>query len=228
MSLSVKFKFLLRLALFLSLINLLLSTSRGPFVFTLLSFLFLFCIYFIKNFHSNIFYLRFISISLFIFVSIFYISTKLNSEGIEFGIFQRLINTKESLEKGYAEARNELYDEGIIMFLEAPFFGKSIVLESTSSYPHNSFIEILMATGLFGMFLYLLIIMLVIFNFLYHFKKSKLLYLFFGLFILSFGISLTSGNLYQSVDNWGLITLLLSFNTHKNDHEYSLNDFNNS
>ena len=64
---------------------------------------------------------------------------------------------------------------------------------------------------LFGTFIYFLGFGAVIFK-IVNFKKYNTYFMvFISLFTVFFGISLTSGNLYQSVETWCVIALLLSW-----------------
>ncbi len=195
----------------LGLANLILSTSRGPFLFTFIGVIFLF---FIFISFSKITYALWRKIILFLaFTSalIVFIITKLEQTGINIGVIQRVISTKENFQSGEKEGRNDLYVEGFDMFLESPVFGKQLVLESTASYPHNIFIEVMMSTGIIGLCLYL-ITLIIVFIRVIKFKSYSLHFIYFlAVFILAYGISLTTGNIYQSVECWLLMALVLTF-----------------
>jgi hypothetical protein len=208
-SISKKFIFLICFFVFIGFSNLILSTSRGPFLFTFLGIVLISFFHFSYARISLKYALNFLKI--FIFLAFLFIFLRVSSEGIEIGIIERMINTKENIESGEKESRNELFIEGISMFKKSPIWGEKIVLNSTSSYPHNAIAEVLMATGLIGFILYLLIIFNLFVKFITFKMYNKYFVVIFSLFVLSYGISLTTGNLYQSVDNWNLIAVLLCF-----------------
>lgn len=195
----------------LGLINLILSTSRGPFLFTLIGVILLLILY--VSFSKKSYKLwrkaiLLIAISSTLIVLLF---TELEKAGLDIGIIQRAVNTKESIQSGEKEGRNDLYSEGINMFLDSPVFGKQLVLQSTASYPHNIFIEVMMSTGIIGFSLYFITI-ICFFIRLMKFKNHSLNFIFFlAVFFLAFGISQTTGNIYQSVECWLLMALILNF-----------------
>jgi O-antigen ligase len=197
--------------MFLGFINLILGTSRGPFLFSF------FAIILILFFHFSYEKLTFkytIKLAVVFITTVFVFTTiylEASKKGIEIGILERLLNTKESIQSGEKEGRNELYEEGIMMFKQSPIIGHKIVLDSTSSYPHNAIVEVLMGTGIIGLVFYLSILISLLIKFIFFKSYSKYFCVLICLFILSYGISLTTGNLYQSVDNWNLIAVLLCF-----------------
>lgn len=192
-------------------INLILSTSRGPFLFTLIGviiLLFLFISFSKQDFRL---WRRIILFLTFVSGLVLFIITKFEQDGFQIGIIQRAISMKENIQSGEKEGRNDLYSEGFDMFLESPIFGKKLVLESTASYPHNIFIEIMMSTGIIGLSIYfitLICFLIKIFNLKNH---SLNLIFFLAVFFLAYGISLTTGNIYQSIESWLLLALILNF-----------------
>ncbi|WP_281922724.1 O-antigen ligase family protein [Flavobacterium collinsii] len=210
-SISKKFVFLICLFLFIGFANLILGTSRGPFLFTFLGIVLISFFHFSYAKFSLKYSLNFLMTSIFITLACILLYIKVSSEGIEIGIIERMINTKENIQSGDKESRNELFMEAISMFEKSPIWGEKIVLDSTSSYPHNAIVEVLMATGLIGFILYLFIIFNLFVKFIIFKRYTKYFVVIFSLFVLSYGISLTTGNLYQSVDNWNLIAVLLCF-----------------
>lgn len=203
------------LGLFLGLINLILSTSRGPFLFTLISFIVLLFLFIFLSKKTLLLWKKVLFVTTILFSLIAFIIVKVNQSGIEIGIIQRALNLKANIQSGEKEERNELFSEGIRMFLESPFFGKRVVLDSTASYPHNVFIEILMSTGILGFILYI-ITLVCLFIKLLNIKVYSLSFIYFlSVFILAYGISLTTGSLYQSVECWVLMILILVYKENK-------------
>ena len=203
-------KILLRFGCFLGLINLVLGNSRGPFLFTFLGILGILYFYFYYSkftikFLYRLSVLMVISVVLILFASSYFIKND-----IELGIFKRVLETKDNIEHGDKEERNVLYSEAIDMFIDAPLFGNQMNLK-TLTYPHNLFLEILMSTGIIGMFFFLigfLPLLLIFFNFTVY---SKIFCTFIPFFILIFGISMTTGNLYQNVVLWNLMGMMYSW-----------------
>lgn len=134
----------------------------------------------------------------------------LNANQIELSIVDRLLETKSNLEKGQTEERNEIYNEAFSMFLEKPIFGNQINTYSVA-YPHNFFIEMLMSTGILGLLIYLgalVFLLLKIVNYKFYGKYFAIL---FVIFLIFYGLSQTSGNIYQSVEAWCMFALILSY-----------------
>jgi O-antigen ligase len=186
------------------------GNSRGPFLFTVMGLVGIFFFYFyFSNFNPKLFF----KVSFFMiltFFSVVLLGNYISQNKIEFGIIDRLTETKKGIERGDSDDRTPLHNEAIEMFYEAPLFGNQINLKSLA-YPHNLFLEILMSMGLFGLLLFLnsfFRLLSVIFNFASH---SKIFTVFIVFFILTFGLSMTTGNMYQNVILWNLIAILLSW-----------------
>ena len=233
-------KLILRFGCFLGLINLVLGNSRGPLLFTFLGIIGVLYFYFYFSKFTVKFFYKLSILMLFSFVlivlassyfikrclAIFHMAAHqpifdtfnpilsivlyLTQYTIELGIFKRVLETKDNIESGDKEERNLLYTEAIDMFVEAPLFGNQMNLK-TLTYPHNLFLEVLLSTGIIGMFFFLigfLPLLLVFFNFTVY---SKVFCAFIPFFILIFGISMTTGNLYQNVVLWNLMGIFFSW-----------------
>lgn len=197
------------LLLILGLINLILSASRGPFIFTLIAFFFMLYVHFSKVKFSVKYSFKLLSISLILVVFFFVLFQYFNKEGIDFAVFDRLFSTVENVQSGEKEERNYFFTEAINMFLDSPVIGNQFVLKSTGGFPHNMILEVLMATGLIGFLLYFLTILKLVINISVLKKYSQYYSLIIGLFVLSIGMSFTSGNLYQNIDVFNLIAVLI-------------------
>lgn len=200
---------LLYFLFFIGLINLILSTSRGPFLFTIIGIAFVMLIHFSKVKFNVQYWLKLLSICFGIIVFFVFVFQYLNKEGIDIGVFDRVFSTVENMQSGEKEERNYFFAEAITMFYNSPVIGDRVVLRSTGGFPHNAILEVLMATGVIGFILYFLILVSLILNFISFKSYSEYYSLIMGLFILSLGMSFTSGNLYQNIDNWNLIAVLL-------------------
>jgi O-antigen ligase len=201
----------------LGLINLILSTSRGPFLFTLIGVVFLIFMHFTKAKFNVKYWFKLLSISLIIGALFLTVFQFFNKEGIDIGVFDRVFNTVENIQSGEKEERNDFFDEAFSMFCNSPIIGDRVVLKSTGGFPHNAIFETLMATGLIGFLLYFLTVVKLLINFLSFKRYSEYYSLIMSLFILSLGMSFTSGNLYQNIDNWNLIAVLLCWPKYTNE-----------
>lgn len=204
--------------LLLGLVNLILGNSRGPFIFGFLGFIFVFSVYFAQlklNIHS--FFRLSFYVVLFL-VGLFGLSNKITSNNIELGIFGRLERLQNNIETGEKETRNDLFDEGIDMFMDYPIFGDQFVLKSTGAYPHNVIVEVLMGLGLVGFIVYALIFMNLIGKFIAFKNHPKHYIPLMCMFSLTIGVSLTSGCLYQGVESWNMLAILLAIPPQKNNN----------
>jgi len=203
--------------LFLGLFNLIIASSRGPFLFSFFGILVILRIHFVYVKKTYMYYGRVIIILILVSTSIGVAYRQMIANDIEIGIFERLVNMKESLENGEKEERQELYIEAFEMFKSSPIIGKQFVLESTGAYPHNVILEVLMSTGMIGLFFYILSLGVICVK-LISFRGASVYYaVFISLIILSIGISLSTGNLYQSVDNWNLMAALIALPRKENE-----------
>jgi O-antigen ligase len=115
---------------------------------------------------------------------------------------------------GDSSGRGELYQQGIKIFSENPIFGGRI-LYFDGMYPHNIFLEILMATGIVGLILYLYFFKDCV-NFMFRLKEYSITnphtvwvpILWLQYFILS----LFSYNLHSSSEVWYLTAMILVLN----------------
>lgn len=122
-----------------------------------------------------------------------------------------LNRVSDMIVSGDSSGRGELYRQGITIFTENPIFGGRI-LYFDGMYPHTIFIEVLMATGIIGLLLYLFFFKDCI-NFLLRLKKYSLhnsysvwiSLLWLQYFLLSF----FSYNIHSSPEIWYLTAMIL-------------------
>jgi len=106
-----------------------------------------------------------------------------------------LERTQSSIDKGDNSGRDSLWNDAWIEFLNSPFFGGDI--EVSGIYPHNLFLEILMATGFLGLFIFLISISITLINFSKIQSVNK--HMIFVLFINSFCQHMFSGALWSAI-----------------------------
>ncbi|MBD1429765.1 O-antigen ligase family protein [Sphingobacterium litopenaei] len=136
--------------LLISFILTLIGSSRGAFLALIITLIIL-----LVN-GNRTFRIKFIQIILFstpLFIWLFF---KVGS-----GIFDRLENLNNISNDNSASTRLTLWDNSLNEFMDSPLLGGR--LEIGGIYPHNIFIEIMMATGLIG-FLSFLIFLIYIFS----------------------------------------------------------------
>ncbi|RZL34665.1 MAG: hypothetical protein EOP00_31205, partial [Pedobacter sp.] len=197
-------------AIVLGVLNLLLGSSRGPMLFTFLSIIVLIGFYAAYQKRTKKFYIKnMIAIGI-VFFSFFLLVNWLNANHIELSIVDRLLETKNNLETGQTEERNDIYNEAFGMFLEKPVFGNQINTYSVA-YPHNFFLETLMSTGILGLLIYLGVLTFLLLKVINYKLYGKSFAILFVLFLIFYGLSQTSGNIYQSVEAWCMLAIILTY-----------------
>lgn len=213
-----KFKLWIYGFLVLGLVNLILGSSRGPFIFTIMDCLLLCCIYLYAEKRAGR-YVRFLVVMVTMFFFGGYILSYLSSNNVELGLFDRIGRLGEQIQSGEKESRNYLYDQALEMFYDSPVVGSQYVLIPEGGYPHNMFLEVLMSLGFLGLIMYLGIL----FSYqkkIRDFKNYPPQFLaFVFLSFLSFGLTMTSGNIYQNVDFWNLLGVTLLFPVLKKEYK---------
>lgn len=194
------------ISLIVGLPNLILGASRGPTIIVVLTITLIFAIHLSRatfNFRYN-FSLAFGFLCV-VFLYGKFIAPKMNTDDI--AILGRL----DTLAQGkQANDREYLYQEAFTMFLASPALGNQIVLETTKSYPHNLFLEILMSLGLLGIFLYSIINMSMIRCYVFFKKYDDYYPTILATLFVAMGLSFTSGCLYQNIEFWNLLAALLA------------------
>ena len=193
----------------LSVIGIIISGSRGA----LLGFILVIIIISFLNIFRNINIRQFLILIFVFFTSVFlafYVTT----------YFLPGLNLLENLLKvGTAQdissaIRLELYEGAFNQFLLNPIFGNSIVEQKYSFYPHNIFLETLMALGLLGgIFLVNMLLLLIkkIFDITSNSIDTYFRYILV-LFMLSFIGHQFSGSIFYSQEFWGLFILCIFYN----------------
>ncbi len=190
--------------------TLIIGASRGPFIFTaLLSFITIgYFLYNQKKDFKYIWKILLLGIIVF-FITNEYIIPLLGTKDLF--IITRLTEFKANQASGKEEYRDLAFASAWQDFLDNPVFGKQFVGTFDNFYPHNVYLEILMATGLVGGFFFALITfqyLKQIFKILFS-NGEPIQYQYLIIFIIPFFLSLTSGSLFAGGDSWILLTLFL-------------------
>ncbi len=120
----------------------------------------------------------------------------------------------KSITTGDSSGRGSLYQQGIQIFSGNPIFGGRILYED-GMYPHNIFLEVVMATGILGFVLYFLFFkkcMQYIYNVKGISENSPEIVWVLVLWLQYFILSLFSYNLHSSPEIWYLSALILVLN----------------
>ncbi|MBL1410341.1 O-antigen ligase family protein [Sphingobacterium faecale] len=210
-SLNGKGRAWLLFAICFGLLNLILGASRGPMLITVICTILILFIYHTKVRKTLGYFFRSILFFTSGFVVFGYLIDYIILNNIEIGGVTRIINFSTQIKGGQKEIRDYLFEEAWEMFLNNPIIGDQFVLRSNGGYPHNIFLEVLMALGFVGIFIFCLLIIR-LFNKIKSFRSFDIYFIVFvPLLLLSFGLTLTSGNIYQNVDFWNLFGLILFY-----------------
>ena len=183
------------------------SGSRGPVFSMIIIGVF---VYLIKS--KNIVYfikkIILVSIITFFLINLFLIILKNISPYLE----QRL---RASFENGDLGGRQSYYDIAFEYISNNLFFGKQFLLKFSENdffYSHNIFLDILIASGLFGLLFFLFIMIKVFKNINYIFKNEKSYIWLCLLFLQYFTFHFLSGAFYMDPIFIGTTTLLIILN----------------
>lgn len=189
----------------LGILTIVVGTARSPF----LSLIIVYSYFLIVNRQLKpilYFILAFIT-----FVIALYFYKELGYSGIKFAdrTYNWFFNGDNSL-------RTPLYTRAIEIIKSHPIFGGRVLYEN-GSYPHDIFLEILMATGFFGFVLYFLKFLPVIKNLKYSFsaENNKIYILFFGFFLQYFVLTLTSFSIFSVPEFLYFSSIIIGVNLNK-------------
>jgi O-antigen ligase len=181
------------------------SGTRSPVVALVLGVLFLL---WVKNKQKILF--GFLALLFIGVVALVILKPQFSGEN-ESSFFSRIT---KSITTGDSSGRGSLYQQGIQIFSEHPILGGRILYED-GMYPHNIFLEVLMATGMVGFVLYFLFFKKCI-QYIYNGKSVSEKYpeiiWVLVLWVQYFTLSLFSYNLHSSPEIWYLSALVLILN----------------
>lgn len=202
-------KFLLIISLFLGILLLIIGASRGPFlIFIVVSVLLLIYHFQLRKFNFVFIFKIFLGFFCSILTIFIVIRDKLILD--DFYIFQRLFTFYEERQNGEENIRDILLKKAFNDFLDSPLIGKQFVSSYDNFYPHNIFVEVLMALGvvgavLFGIFLTSIFIKLSVL----FFSKNKHAFFIVVIYVPVLLGNLFSSSLIFSVDFWLLSMLII-------------------
>lgn len=148
------------------------------------------------------------------FIVLFAIAIPLIIYGVELtgsAVFDRITYT---IEEGDSSGRERLWTEAYQEFTEYPILGGRI--EVSGIYPHNIFLEILMATGIVGFQLFMFFLIIIFRRGYFLLNNSRIHIYFIPMLIFIWGISqhMVTGSL------WGAITFFSSLGMFNSNHSY--------
>lgn len=188
---------------------LIMGASRGPFLtFVIIAFLLVFInIQFSKK--TKTYLLRLSAIfSLFVFTFAYWVVPKLISLNIEF--VRRLGALFEDKGDVSIQARDQQWNAAWTQFLENPILGDQFLENYLNYYPHNIYLEALMATGLIGGSIFFAIIGYTLINITLEYFNKDVLIIFSLLLLTALLANFTSGSLFAGSTLWILLAFCFS------------------
>ncbi len=208
---NFKFKLLLSFPLLLGIATLFIGASRGPLFTGIFTIILLIVSKYHRILQKKLFLIKVSLILIFSGVALpVIIPYIIPSE--EIILVNRVNEFYEDRKTNESEERDFLIEGAINDFLDSPIIGKQFVLTYNNFYPHNIFVEVLMATGIVGA-IFFLGFMVPLFKKCYYlfFDKKNEFFLLVIIFIPIIMGTLFSGSLFMSTDLWAWGTFLLSF-----------------
>jgi O-antigen ligase len=134
--------------------------------------------------------------------------SKISFEDLQ--VVQRFTFSAEQQAGNEGEHRNFAFKSAWEQFLQNPVIGDRFVTTLDGFYPHNLYLEVLMATGIIGGFFFYGSLIIVLKKMLRLESEPSFLVLSFLLILQLFG-QFTSGCIFTSPDFWALYSFFLIF-----------------
>ncbi len=185
------------------------GASRGPFLtFVILSVVLLFTnIKYSKK--TSPYFVRITSIlSLFIFFFTYWLIPKLLS--LDIIIIDRIIGLFESTGGKSLEVRDYQWSAAWNQFIQNPIIGDQFLENYANYYPHNIYLESLMATGLIGGSIFFALVVYVLIKMVVQYYNKDILIIFSLLLLTAMLGNFTSGSLFASSRFWILLAFCLT------------------
>ncbi|MCJ8164430.1 O-antigen ligase family protein [Pontibacter sp. E15-1] len=135
------------------------------------------------------------------------------SEQFGSAVIDRFVGIEADVDSGSSSAsRINIWDYALNHFFDNPLFGKYLEVPETNFHPHNIFIEVLMATGIFGFIPFLYLIGKTMQYTLYIFKHKPEVAWVSVIFLQSLIHYSFSGAIYGASWMWFSMAIILSMN----------------
>ena len=205
-------KVLLLFVLGLGFFNVMVAASRSPIISLVLLAVVMLIYNFIKYAKSAKYLFNSIT-SVAVLIWVYFSVIQPYTEGKDFALLNRLVEFQTDRASGGKEYRDFAYASAWNDFVENPVIGKQFLGTFDNFYPHNFLLETLMATGLIGGILMLIIIISLILRALSSFGSGRT-YQFLALVFVfpKVALAMTSGCLFTDPDFWILLSFFLSLN----------------
>jgi len=115
------------------------------------------------------------------------------------GVFDRFFGIANAVEQGSSSAvRLHIWKNDFVRFMDSPIFGFSLQSEYVKTYPHNIFIESLIATGMLGTIPFLCFLMAVFYKSIKIIRASPKDFWVVILFYIGFAQNMFSGAIWSA------------------------------
>lgn len=204
-----KYKFLLLIPLLLGIAVLFFGASRGPLFGCIFTIMLLIISKYNRSLKKKIFIIKTVSIIILLNILVpLTIGNFISNE--EIVLVSRVNEFYDDRTTNETEERDILIQKALEDFYDSPIIGKQFVLTYNNFYPHNIFVEVLMATGLIGsLFFFGFFISLLKKCYFLFFSEDSEKLLIFLIFIPILIGTLFSGSLFMSTDIWAMGTFIL-------------------
>lgn len=198
--------------------NVIISASRGPFLFMFFCILFS-LIHYIYWQRKNL--KKFLN-SLLIFIIVLAISRTIIlslASKYDITLFQRFETFLESRKNAEKEERDYLFTSAVDQFISNPIIGDQYVLKDGNGYPHNIAIEVFMSTGIVGGLFFLITLLFMLYKIykIWLIPNNRTIFILLNVAIFYFLCGLTSGSIFVNPEIWLSISLILILPTSINE-----------
>lgn len=193
----------------LGLFTLIIGASKGPLLAATLLVLFQFVAYFIYARKTREFLLKLAIIPLGVLLAFrSFVLSKIEWERLT--IVRRLIGFAENQQSGEKEVRDFQWASAWQQFLEHPVIGDRFLDRATGYYPHNVYLESLMATGVVGSLLFFSLIIYALYRVFLQVVSRQDTVVYASLLLAILLANLTSGSLFGSIPLWIMLAAYLA------------------
>lgn len=144
------------------------------------------------------------------------------------GLLTRFSDTSASFDNtdGGGDTRLLIWKSSFNQFIDNPFFGDKLRVDTWNGYPHNLILEVLQTTGVVGFFPFVYLLIGTINKSFYIFKKTPQYSWVPVIFLQSFLHNMVSGALYTAAWFWVSMGLVITtyYYLKKEDHDVKVKD----
>jgi O-antigen ligase len=198
--------------------NVIISASRGPFLFMVFCILFS-LIHYIYSQRKNLKKFIYSILIFFIILTIFRTVILSFASKYDITLFQRFETLLESRKNAEKEERDYLFTSAVDQFISNPIIGDQYVLKDGNGYPHNIAIEVLMSTGIIGGFFFLITLLIVLYKIykIWLIPYNSTIFILLNVAMFYFLCGMTSGSIFVNPEIWLSIALILILPTSINE-----------